>query len=41
MQVPNVDVACKRFEELGVDFVKKPADGKMKGIAFIKVFFVS
>ncbi|XP_072984047.1 lactoylglutathione lyase [Typha latifolia] len=28
--------ACERFESLGVDFVKKPDDGKMKGIAFIK-----
>ncbi|KAL3530513.1 hypothetical protein ACH5RR_009835 [Cinchona calisaya] len=28
--------ACKRFESLGVEFVKKPDDGKMKGIAFIK-----
>ncbi|KAJ4979082.1 hypothetical protein NE237_009862 [Protea cynaroides] len=28
--------ACERFERLGVEFVKKPTDGKMKGIAFIK-----
>lgn len=28
--------ACERFERLGVEFVKKPEDGKMKGIAFIK-----
>lgn len=28
--------ACKRFEELGVPFEKKPEDGKIKGIAFIK-----
>ncbi|KAI6685195.1 hypothetical protein NL676_031108 [Syzygium grande] len=28
--------ACERFEKLGVEFVKKPDDGKMKGIAFIK-----
>lgn len=28
--------ACERFELLGVEFVKKPNDGKMKGIAFIK-----
>lgn len=33
--VPDVDAACKRFEELGVSFKKKPNDGKMKGIAFI------
>lgn len=34
--VPDVEAACKRFEELGVEFVKKPNDGKMKNIAFIK-----
>ncbi|CAL5424161.1 unnamed protein product [Camellia sinensis] len=28
--------ACGRFEHLGVEFVKKPDDGKIKGIAFIK-----
>lgn len=28
--------ACERFEQLGVEFVKKPNDGKMKGLAFIK-----
>ncbi|WOL09854.1 lactoylglutathione lyase [Canna indica] len=28
--------ACERFERLGVEFVKKPDDGKLKGIAFIK-----
>ncbi|KAL5763962.1 hypothetical protein ACOSQ2_016556 [Xanthoceras sorbifolium] len=28
--------ACERFERLGVEFVKKPDDGKMKNIAFIK-----
>ncbi|XP_044483449.1 lactoylglutathione lyase isoform X1 [Mangifera indica] len=28
--------ACERFESLGVEFVKKPDDGKMKGLAFIK-----
>jgi lactoylglutathione lyase len=27
--------ACERFEALGVKFVKKPDDGKMKGLAFI------
>lgn len=26
--VPDVNAACKRFEELGVKFVKKPDDGK-------------
>jgi len=28
--VPDVEAACSRFEELGVDFVKKPNDGKMR-----------
>jgi lactoylglutathione lyase len=28
--------ACERFENLGVKFVKKPDDGKMKGLAFIQ-----
>lgn len=36
LSVPDVDAACARFEELGVEFVKKPSDGKMKTIAFIK-----
>lgn len=34
--VPDVEAACGRFEEQGVEFVKRPDDGKMKGIAFIK-----
>lgn len=34
--VPDVDAACQRFEQMGVEFVKKPNDGKMKGIAFIQ-----
>ncbi|KAK3749453.1 hypothetical protein QZH41_003491 [Actinostola sp. cb2023] len=36
ISVPDVDKACERFEKLGVEFVKKPNDGKMKGLAFIK-----
>ena len=36
ISVPDVYQASKRFEELGVEFVKKPDDGKMKGLAFIK-----
>jgi lactoylglutathione lyase len=36
ISVPDVYAACARFEALGVDFVKRPDDGKMKGIAFIK-----
>jgi len=34
--VPDVDSACERFEKLGVEFIKKPSDGKMRGLAFIK-----
>uniref|UniRef100_A0A1I8BAP2 VOC domain-containing protein n=1 Tax=Meloidogyne hapla TaxID=6305 RepID=A0A1I8BAP2_MELHA len=34
--VPDVYEACARFEKLGVKFVKKPDDGKMKGLAFIE-----
>uniref|UniRef100_A0A7N2KMF3 Lactoylglutathione lyase n=1 Tax=Quercus lobata TaxID=97700 RepID=A0A7N2KMF3_QUELO len=34
--VDDTSKACERFERLGVEFVKKPDDGKMKGIAFIK-----
>lgn len=36
LSVPDVYEACKHFEELGVEFVKRPDDGKMKGLAFIK-----
>lgn len=28
INVPDVDKACDRFEELGVKFVKKPNDGE-------------
>jgi lactoylglutathione lyase len=34
--VPDVYAACDRFENMGVEFVKKPDDGKMKGLAFVK-----
>jgi len=34
--VPDVYKAAKRFEELNVKFVKRPDDGKMKGLAFIE-----
>jgi lactoylglutathione lyase len=34
--VPNLDDACQRFESLGVVFKKKPNEGGMHGIAFIK-----
>lgn len=36
ISVPDVYAACTRFESLGVEFVKRPDDGKMKGLAFIK-----
>lgn len=36
ISVPDVYAACARFEALGVPFVKRPDDGKMKGLAFIK-----
>ncbi|CAD5264408.1 Lactoylglutathione lyase [Alteromonas sp. 38] len=34
--VPNLEAACDRFEALDVPFQKRPNDGSMKGIAFIK-----
>jgi len=34
--VPDVYEACLRFETKGVEFQKKPDDGNMKGLAFIK-----
>ena len=36
ISVPDVYAACERFERLGIQFVKRPDDGKMKGLAFIK-----
>lgn len=36
ISVPDVYAACARFEALGVDFVKRPDDGAMKGLAFIR-----
>ncbi|XP_072021279.1 lactoylglutathione lyase-like [Amphiura filiformis] len=36
IMVPSVDDACKRFEELGVEFGKKRNQGKATGYAFIK-----
>lgn len=35
IMVPNVEQACARFEQLGVNFIKRPQDGTMKTIAFI------
>jgi len=34
--VPNLDAACQRFDELGVSYVKRPEDGKMNDLAFIR-----
>lgn len=36
ISVPDVYAACQRFESLGVEFVKRPDDGNMKGLAFVK-----
>lgn len=36
ISVPDVEGASKRFEELGVKFIKKPHEGKMRGLAFIQ-----
>ena len=36
ISVPDVYAACERFKKYGVEFVKKPDDGSMKGLAFIK-----
>ncbi|CAK8692279.1 unnamed protein product [Clavelina lepadiformis] len=36
ISVPDVYAACKRFDEFGVEYVKRPDGGKMKGLAFIK-----
>lgn len=36
LSVPDVEAACQRFDEMGVEFVKRPNDGSMKGLAFIK-----
>lgn len=33
--VPDVAAACARLEKLGVNFIKRPDEGKMKDIAFI------
>jgi len=33
--VPDVEKACERFEKFGVNFKKRPSDGKMSDIAFI------
>eukprot|EP00850_Spirogloea_muscicola_P010715 SM000064S19737 [mRNA] locus=s64:131230:133609:- [translate_table: standard] len=34
--VDDVRKACERFEQLGIQFVKRPDEGQMKGLAFIQ-----
>jgi len=36
ISVPDVEVACERFDAAGVDFVKRPDEGGMKGLAFVR-----
>uniref|UniRef100_U5ERW2 lactoylglutathione lyase n=1 Tax=Corethrella appendiculata TaxID=1370023 RepID=U5ERW2_9DIPT len=36
VMVPDVYAACERFDKLNVEYVKRPDDGRMKGLAFIK-----
>lgn len=36
VSVPDVYAACAQYEEIGIEFVKRPDDGSMKGLAFIK-----
>lgn len=36
ISVPDVYTASERFEKYNVEFVKKPDNGSMKGLAFIK-----
>ena len=36
LSVPDVAAACERFEKLAVSFVKRPEEGSMKGLAFIR-----
>ena len=36
ISVPDVYAACERFEQMDVEFVKRPDDGNMKGLAFVK-----
>lgn len=36
ISVPDVYAACERLDRLGVNFTKRPDEGKMAGIAFIQ-----
>ena len=35
ISVDDLDAACKRFDEMGVKFKKRPEEGRMRHIAFI------
>ncbi len=35
IQVPDLDAACERLDDEGVNFVKRPDEGNMQDIAFI------
>jgi hypothetical protein len=37
VSVDSLDAACARFDELGVPFKKRPGDGRMKNIAFVRI----
>ncbi|MEX1081626.1 MAG: lactoylglutathione lyase [Halofilum sp. (in: g-proteobacteria)] len=34
--VPDVNAAAERLDNLGIEFIKRPEDGKMNGLAFVK-----
>ena len=36
ISVPDVQACCDRLEAAGCDFVKKPDEGMMKGLAFVR-----
>jgi len=36
VQVPDLQAACARLEQLGVEFIVKPGRGSIKGVAFVK-----
>jgi hypothetical protein len=35
ISVDDLDAACKRFEDLGVNWKKRLTDGRMKSVAFV------
>lgn len=34
--VPDTHAATERLEKMNIDFIKKPNEGRMKGIVFVK-----